>query len=259
MLSLGLAGAEPGPGVDADDPRGLLSWAASQGLPAVSLNVAAPGFRPRELDRSARRDLAATLRRLGLRVGGLDLWIPPEHFADPAKVDRAVEAVRGAVGLSADLASAVGDSRRPVVSVGIAPSAPLEVVRGLDSAGERAGVLIADHTWPRPDGRPDDLASLGAGIDPAAVLAGGGDPVASINTPRPRLHAARLSDLGAGGRLWPGARGARLPLDAYAAGLIVAGVSAPVTLDLRGLRDQAAGIAAAHRAWQGALGIAGAG
>src|SRR5690606_31780409 len=40
------------------ETRALIDWARASGFAAVQLNAAAPGIRPRDLDRSGRRDLA---------------------------------------------------------------------------------------------------------------------------------------------------------------------------------------------------------
>ena len=80
-------------------PRVVLDRLAVCGFRAVQLSASQPGLRPRELDRSGRRDLAGRLRRLALVAAGVDLWIPRAQLLDPARVDRAVGTMLDAVGL----------------------------------------------------------------------------------------------------------------------------------------------------------------
>src|SRR5690606_13026801 len=87
--ALSIAGVRDDPALKGAGPRAPIEAAAKAGFRAVALDASAAGLRPRDLDRSARRDLAALLRRLELAFAGLDLWIPPEHFASPEHADRA--------------------------------------------------------------------------------------------------------------------------------------------------------------------------
>ena len=78
-------------------PRSVFDRLSELGYRYVQLSAAQPGLRPRELDKSARRDLLATLRRREMSPAGVDLWIPPDHFLASATVDRAAEAVVEAI------------------------------------------------------------------------------------------------------------------------------------------------------------------
>src|SRR5262245_10456016 len=113
-VSLALVGLEIG----GDDPaaklRAQLTLARTAGCRAVQLNGAAAGLRARELDRSARRDLAATLKRAEVGFSGVDLFVPPEHFGAMAHQDRAVSAVVGAVELAAEISGLIGGGGRVV-------------------------------------------------------------------------------------------------------------------------------------------------
>ena len=120
-LSIAIAGLDAGPGHPWSrpgggvDPRRAIEWVAgfvaSHGVRSIQLDVTMPEVRPRDLDRSGRRDLAALLRRCGLSISGLDLFIPPEHFSDAASEERAVGAAGHASGMLAELAGLV-DARR---------------------------------------------------------------------------------------------------------------------------------------------------
>ena len=85
------------------EPRLGLELASRLGFRSVTLSAAQPGLRPRELDRSARRGLLAELRRLELECSSIDLFIPPEHFTSTETIERALDAVRGALDLATDL------------------------------------------------------------------------------------------------------------------------------------------------------------
>ncbi|MCC6283976.1 MAG: sugar phosphate isomerase/epimerase [Phycisphaerales bacterium] len=225
-LSLALAAL---PGLPA---RQALSWAGESGFRAVQLDVAAPGLRPRDLDRSARRDLAATLRRLELACSGLDLWIPPAHFADASRVERACEAVERACEMADELAR-LGESAR-VVSLMLPPSPLAGAPERLGAAAALHGVALADHRHPAA---ALQIESIAVGIDPASVLAAGGDPLRALAGAGARLIAARLSDLTGAGRASPGLPGGRLDVRAYLATLALAPGVRHITLDLRQVHD----------------------
>lgn len=214
-------------------PRPALAWAAETGFRAVQLDVTTPGLRPRELDRSARRDLAAMLRRLELACAGLDLWIPPAHFSDPARVERACEAVDQACELADNLAR-LGEADR-VISLMLPPE-PLAGVRArLNGGASLHGVVLADHAY--PPSRAGGEESIRPGVDPASVLAGGGDPLMALAEAGPTLAAARLSDLTSAGRACPGCAGGRLDVQAYLLAVSLTPSVRRVTLDLRQVPD----------------------
>jgi sugar phosphate isomerase/epimerase len=225
--SLSIAGiVEP---VSGGGPRGLIAWAAGLGYRAVQLDAAMSGLRPRELDRSGRRDLAAFLRRQELVLSGLDLWVPESHFADPAHQDRAAGAVKAALELSAELSRLTDGA--PVVSVQLPEKAPPVLVEELAREAERVGAVLADYG----DGAWDQV---GKGVDPAAVLAAGGDPAQVVSRLPSAPSAARLSDFSAGVRVGLGK--GKLDLVAYGAALVTKGFTGYCPVDLRGVRGQAA-------------------
>ncbi|MHC4428271.1 MAG: sugar phosphate isomerase/epimerase family protein [Planctomycetota bacterium] len=223
-------------------PRETLDRLAAEGYGHVQLSAAQPGLRPRELDRSARRDLLATLRRRELVPSGLDLWIPLAHWQDPSTVNRALDAVAAALRLAADLG-------RLVLSLGL-PPAPGE---GRDTLREevadeatRQGVTIADHAVP-----PVDHPVLAAGLDPAAWIALGRDPVEAVGELGPRLISARLCDLLPEGQRAPiGTESGGLEVGAYREAVMCAGLDEPLIVDLRGWSDPWAGLAQTVEAWQ---------
>lgn len=243
-LSLALSGLDAEP-FSSLPVREQIELAARRQFRAVHLDAARAGVRPRDLDRSARRDLASLLRRSDLVLGGLDLWIPPAHFADPARADRAAEAAILALGLAGELAGLVPGSQ-PTVGVTLprgagAPGAILDALRG---AAERAGSLLADFSLPPTEAEAE---FPGFGLDPAAALAIGEDPARLASRRGPALVAARLSDQGGVGRVTPG--DGRLDLLAYRVAIETAGRCPVVALDLRGVRDHERALEAAREAW----------
>jgi sugar phosphate isomerase/epimerase len=230
FLSLSLAGLAASD--HSSDPRAAVQWAAALGYRAVQLDASAPGIRPRELDRSGRRDLAALLRRLELSFSGLDLWIPPAHFADPAQADRALAATSAALELAADLSRLVaGDGSR--VSVTLPEKATPALVESIASAADRVGARIADHQWPLRSGGD---GPLGIGIDAATLLAAGADPAAEVSRLPGIPASARFSDFAPGGRVAVGE--GRLDVLAYRVALATKGYMRSMVVDLRGVRNQ---------------------
>lgn len=228
--------------------RAQAEWAAGCGFRAVQLNAAAADSRPRDLGRSARRDIAALLRRHELELAGVDLWLPPAHLIDAAHADRAAEALRGVIDLAAELAPLAGG--RAVVSVALPVDARAAGVVGeLATLAHERGVALADHAWPgawgheaaanqRADApqRPTLNAPVPMGLDPAAVLLSGAVPETELARRGAHIAAARLSDIDATGRVEPGT--GRLDLLGYAVALSMRpDLGAPV-LDLRNVTDQ---------------------
>ncbi len=240
--SLSIAGIiEPVAEAGGGGPRALIAWAAGLGYRAVQLDATMPGLRARELDRSGRRDVAALLRRLELGLSGLDLWIPESHFVDAAHQDRAAAAVVGALDLSADLARLTEGA--PVVSVLLPEKTPATLVATLAREADRLGAVLADHG-------SGEWQGVGRGVDPAAVLAGSGDPALVVARLPAFPAAARLSDFSGGVRVALG-RG-KLDLVAYGAALSAKGFTGFCPVDLRSVRGQASaaaeGLAAVRRA-----------
>lgn len=231
----------------------VFARAAALGFGDVQLNAGLPGLRARDLDRSARRDLGSTLRRSGLTCSGLDLFIPAEHFADPAQADRAVSSAVGAIEFAGELGESGGVGGGGAfggVSLTIPATPGMGVLAALISAGERCGVPIADTAWPV---REPPIAGLAVGLDPASVLASGGDPGSVASRLGARIALARLTDASrslAGMRVVPGSRGGGLDILAYRIALVSAAPRASVVLDLRGVSTplEEAG-PAALRAW----------
>ncbi|MBG83090.1 MAG: hypothetical protein CMJ40_00925 [Phycisphaerae bacterium] len=224
-----------------NDLRVICDRLRRDGWRAVQLSAAMPGARPRELGASARRDLAATLRRTELVAAGMDLWIPQEHFLDPSTVDRAVSSFDAACGLASDL----GITALSVILPG-PDQLDDEIREVIESSSVKHGVLIADHRMPYE--HVDEIES--AGLDPAACFSVDRDPVNVVLELAGRLVAPRLSDLIATGlRGVPGDVGGRLDIHAYRAAVATVASNRHVALDLRQLTSPWEGMRTARAAW----------
>ena len=238
--------------------REQIAFARRAGFRAVQLNAAAPGVRPRDLDRSARRALASLLKRSELALSGVDLWIPPEHFLDAAHVDRAAAATLAAIELAADLdrlivgavtATAAGDGR--VVSTSLPAGVNDAVIAAITERAVDCGARVADYGPAAPTYATPGV--IGLGFDPAAALLSGnaasGTNAAGMMTLPPGLITARLTDASSFGRVIPGAHGGRLDMLAYAMSLVAASFRGHVTLDTRGLSEPLHAAVAGKSAW----------
>ncbi len=238
-VHLSIAGTRFAGGVT-PEPRALIEWAKADGIRGVVLDGTLATMRARELDRSARRDLAALLRRLGLTLGGIDLWIPPRHFAEGAFVDRATAAVLGTTELAGELSDLLGQSRgSTTVSLELPGELHQDTVRMLKADLQ---ARVVDHRVGAVPGGP-----TGVGVDPAAVLMAGSDPADVMMRLAGREPSGRLSDAGSVGRCAVGA--GRLDVRGYAMASAAAGAGR-VILDLRGLEDANAARESALRAWE---------
>jgi sugar phosphate isomerase/epimerase len=217
----------------ASAPKALIELVAREGFRFIQLDATQPELRPRQLDRSARRDLAAMLRRLDLALTGLDLFIPPSHFASGEHADRAVAAVTGAIDLAADLRElGVGGDTSSTCAQGVSlvlpESPPDDALAQLRATAARREVRLANHrVGAQPIGD-----EIGLGIDPAVVLLSGADPAKAASR-ADSLISARLSDASEIGRV-PVGKG-NLDELAYMVALKTAGYESPWILDVRGL------------------------
>lgn len=223
-----------------DSPRAAIEWVAAQGFRAIHLDATMPGLRPRELDGSSRRGLISTFRRLGLTLSGLDLWIPPEHFARPDTQQRALDAVEGAISFVEELRK-VG----PVAMVCVRlPCEPGPWRDHIASIAHRRGVVLADFNAQDAVGDP---VVIGLGIDPAEVLLRGEDPSRLVSRAGRSLACARLSDAQGSRRVGVGSGG--LDTVAFGIALATAGYDRPVVLDVREVEPPESAVQAGRAAW----------
>ncbi|MCI0675246.1 MAG: hypothetical protein L0Y42_05645 [Phycisphaerales bacterium] len=212
---------------------------------SVQLSATHPGLRPRELDKSARRDLLATLRRNDLDPSGIDLWIPSADFDDAKKADRALSAVLNAIELAVDMRA--GSGGQPLTISLLLPTNPNAAQSIVDHA-QHYGVRLADHSIPalQRDG-------VGVGIDPVAWLLEGTKPDEAVTAASSRLLSARLSDVlptGMRGPLSDRAPGVgKLDALAYKVALSVSGYRRAVVADARQWLDPWRGIESTRDVW----------
>ncbi len=244
-LSLSLAGLQDdGPGVSG--PRERIAWARKLGFTAIQLDLTAPGMRPRQLDRSARRDLAALLNRSQLTLSGFDLWIPPTHFTSPAHQDRAVQAVQQALDLAADL-TARPSTNPMTISLSLPSPCDDQILRALGSLAQHQGIVLADHAWSMRD---ELIEGIEPGIDPALILIKGDDPIKTLFAFDNPPASARLSDACDSGRITLDDQQAQLDLQLYAATLTTISYTRPVVLDVRMVSNPAHAAKVGLTAWQ---------
>jgi sugar phosphate isomerase/epimerase len=223
-----------------------LERAAQWGLAGVQFDAADPALRPRDLGESARRDLAATLRRRGLVASGIDCFVPVDRFKDPARVDRAVEAVLGCLVLSESLG-------RVPVCMHLPKTGAEQVRASLCAEAVRRGVPLADFT------RGSGAAAVG--VDPAATIAAGQDPVTEVHQAAGRVAAARVVDLLASGMRGPIGEpsGSRLDALAWRLALEMSGFTGLPVIDVRQWAQVREGVHATMERWTALLPAGGVG
>lgn len=208
----------------ASDPRSGLEVASVLPIRGVQISATQPGTRPRDLDRSGRRDLVAAARRRELGIAGVDAWFPTDELLDAATVDDAVGRLLETVELAADLG-------RVAVSTRFPEDGAEDAMRAVLAGAVRLGVEVIDHAVP-PRGRSvrtrsarrgvaaglvipgeveaatpetmgaSSLDGLAVGIDPPAWLVAGLDMLDAASR---GVRAIRLADLTADGmRVPPG-------------------------------------------------------
>jgi hypothetical protein len=178
------------------------------------------------------------------------LFIPPEHFTQQDTVDRALDAVAGAIQLAADLGAAALFFRLPSEDLeeSILESttelnqlAQGSVVRLLDvGLGGRALRSLEAHR----------ATAIGIGIDTAAWLADQRDPLEGLITHGAMVGGLRLVDLDeTGSRVAPD-HGGRIDLDSLHRALQLETTPRSVVLDARGWAEPVADATRSLAAWR---------
>jgi len=229
-------------------PREALHAVAGAGFQHVQMSATLAGLRPRDLDRSGRRDLMALLRRLELSPAGLDFLIPPGHYVDPVRADRAAGTVIAAIDLAADLGRIpVTIELPPTITQGDSAAGHVGVLGAILKHAERAGVLVA--TLGDATTNTDGLA---VAIDIATVAMRGVAPAAALAAVRHDLASVRCSGVtGTGARVPFGRNGRVDPLELQVA-LSIAGYRDAVVLDARGWPNVIVGLKESAAAWSSA-------
>jgi sugar phosphate isomerase/epimerase len=220
-----------------------MALAAAWGLAAVQFDAADPNLRPREMSESARRDLCASLRRRGLVASGIDCFVPVERFGQASRVERSIDAVLGCLTLAETL------GRVPVC---VHLPAEGSAAQSLLHEADRRGVPLVDFT------RNGERTCVG--LDPAATLAAGEDPVAEVHRSAGRVGAARVVDLLASGMRGPIGEpaGSRLDALSWRLALEMGGFRGVPVIDVRQWTQPHQGVRATIDRWLALLPTAGA-
>ncbi|MAI67555.1 MAG: hypothetical protein CMJ26_06735 [Phycisphaerae bacterium] len=112
--------------------RDVLQSMCDSGVQRVQLDALHQDFA--ELSNSGWRDLASTLRRLGLRASGIDFLVPPSWWEE--QPERTLQAFANAVAMS----EAIGN-----VPIGTRFDETNEAAESAIAAGQQAGVLLSRH------------------------------------------------------------------------------------------------------------------
>lgn len=210
-----------------------------------------PRTRPRDFDRSARRDLVAVMQRFELRCACIDCFVPSAHFLDPAHVDRVTAAAVDAIELAAEIASIEGHVGGGIVVLS-APAKPEGVacfaIDAIRASAEHHGVCVA---IPATD--PASIASpFFVALDPAQILANSGDPQTVALAANGRIGAVRIVDL-----LRSGSRGpihepqeSQLDCRGFVIGCRAAGFARDFVVDLRQWIEPERGLLATLQRWR---------
>ncbi len=172
------------------------------------------------------------------RPGGGGLVVAATGDPDVLAAAAAMEAGSGAAaGLAAAPALVSGDPADA--------SDPAVVVAALAAAADRHGVPLIDHAVP-----PAGAGPVRPGVDAAACLAAGVDPVSALLAAGDRLGAVRLADLTDDGRRVPlGHAEGRLELPGLAAAIAGGGLDVPLVLDVRQCGEPWAALRAGAERW----------
>lgn len=221
---------------------------ANRDIHCIHLSAATKGLRPRELDKSARRDLLATLTRKSIMLSSIDLLIPNEHWNDNKQVDRALSSTISAIHLAADLGRVPLSINLPIDL--ITNEIKHELITAADGHSTPLAIHIADqseslHPWLKNLDHP----MIGASIDPAIQLQIKNDPVNILSNFANHLFLARLDDLAISGQRCNIGSG-RLDLLAYKIALGTLEKLKAIVLELRELPDPTEGLNIGIELWE---------
>lgn len=229
-------------------PREALHTVATSGYQHVQLSATQSELRPRELDRSARRDLVTLMRRLELTCAGIDFLIPPEHYLDPARADRAVAAAFSAIDLAGDMGRVTVTVELPAAVIqSESRSNPADLLQAIIQHGQRVGVVIANLVYPALT-----VDGLGVAIDIATVASKRVSASAALTAAGRDLASVRCSGATEAGARIPFGPISRIdPLEVQVA-LSIAGYQDAIVLDARGWPDVIGGLRQSATAWSSA-------
>ncbi len=231
-------------------PRDALAFLSKIGIRGAAISATDRSTRPRELDRSARRDLVACMGRLELHCAAVDCFLPVAHFLDPAEVDRATSAAIGAIELAAEIASLEGRKGLGTVVLPLPASEEALFQATADAiaqASQHHGVRVA-----QPSADPTSVrAPFLVAIDPAQVLASGNDPLSITLAAVGKIGAVRIVDLLRSGNRGPigEPQEAQLDLHAFVSACRAAGFTEDFVVDMRQWTDPRGGLLATLERW----------
>lgn len=217
--------------------RQVLHRLANYQFDAIQLDATLSGLRPRDLDHRARQDVLALLNRSNLRLSGMDLFIPRDHYLATEHLDRAMQATLASIELAADF------GRIPLsIALPIQQMAD-DTKTALIESAEGHSVRLAVHAEDQLDEliawvEQVDLPTVGCGLDPAAILSKAADPAALVHRIGRRLSVARLSDASSRDAIRCPIGQGDLDVSTYRIAVdLAAHRTGPVVLDLRGHED----------------------
>ncbi len=191
------------------------------------------------------------MSRLELHCTCVDCFLPIAHFLDSAEIDRATNAAMSAVEFAAESAALEGRNGLGTVVLAL-PTADdtlaKSAIHALTTAAERHGVRLAVPTTDAARIRPPLLVA----VDPAQVLANGGDPAAIALAANGRLGASRIVDLLRSGTRGPigEPREGQLEVSAFVSACRAAGFAGEFVIDMRQWMDPRGGLLATIERFQ---------
>lgn len=180
-------------GVNIDDFRrgtkDALRLAGSLDFSAVELATVAGDIAPEHLTSSGRRHLAHFIRGLGLQLTSLAADMPGLRLTDPGTADECVERTCHVLELAADLKVPVVTASLGAIThpdTGEPSPLALEALRRIGEFADSRGTIYAIRpSYDAGDRLVDILAalacpSIGVGLDPAALVMTGANPLARL-------------------------------------------------------------------------------
>ena len=198
-------------GVDIDDfrvgPKAGLTMAAELQFRVVEMATVAGDVAAWNLSSSGRRHLARFVSGLGLRFASLVADMPDLRLRDPGAIDERVERSLRVVELAADM-------NVPIVTTSVGPMTDLETCEPLpavlealsrigeyaDSRGRVLGIRPSFDSGDRLTAVLDALncPSVRVCLDPAELVMGGSNPIASFEKLAGRIALVHTRDATAG-------------------------------------------------------------
>lgn len=185
------------------DPKRAMRWAAEHAFSCVELSTVAGELAPDNLSHSGRRHLARMIAGYGLKLSALVADVPGARLTEPSSAERCTLITEQILRLARSMDVAIVTASVPSLSDPSGEQPSLQTLDVLARVGDIAdGLGVNFALRPARDSAEQVVAaldriacpSLKIGIDPAAMVMAGMNPLSLIERAPERIVLAHVRD-----------------------------------------------------------------